>query len=432
MVGSSALQHQARKAADRDQGKPTQTTCLISHNGTTVKIRRESNKLPWSSIGKRLPLILRGTRNARARRTHGRLWVLSWVWRLSLASRDAVPETNDNCERLVIGRDAPNCYWVVLRLQVAFFRHGLRRFVYALCSVGFAGAVSARAIATPFRIQFVGDIMLDGGPGHIISNEGNPFAFVEKQLLDADVTIGNLECAITHSGHAVEKPYTFLGPEMSLSLLKRYFAGVTIANNHSGDWGKAGLSGQLQLMKKAELPWFGGGANLAQAHQALIVNRSGHRVALLGYNGFQPRSFEATRSGPGTAWLIERDVINDIRRTRTTQQPDIVVLFLHWGTEFDEQPSQAQRVMAQHFIDAGADVIVGAHPHVTQTIEWYHDKPIVYSLGNFMFDYFPSDPPLWTGWIARLTYNDEPKPKLEIIQVELDSAGVPHLAGEKW
>jgi poly-gamma-glutamate synthesis protein (capsule biosynthesis protein) len=295
----------------------------------------------------------------------------------------------------------------------------------------FFGALPARALAAPFRMQFVGDIMLDGGPGHIISNDGNPFAFLEEKLLDADITVGNLECAITHAGHAVDKPYAFLGPESALPLLKRYFTGVTIANNHSGDWGKAGFTDQLRLMKNAGLPWFGGGANLAQAHQALIVNRGGRKVALLGYNGYQPRSFAATRSGSGIAWLIERDVIDDIRRTRQQQQPDLVVLFLHWGTEFDEHPSEAQRVMAQHFVDVGADVIVGAHPHVTQTIEWYRDKPIVYSLGNFMFDYFPGDPPLWTGWLVRLTYGDGPKPKLEVIPVQLDSAGVPHLEHEK-
>jgi len=284
----------------------------------------------------------------------------------------------------------------------------------------------AGAHAAVLRIQFVGDIMLDGGPGHVVTNRGDPFAYVANQLLDADITIGNLECAIAKAGHAIDKPYTFLGPEAALPLLKRYFTGVSVANNHSGDWGKVGFSSQLQLMHAAQLPWFGGGANSAQAHEPLLVNRNGYRVAILGYNGFPPRSFEATRTHPGIAWLVEADVINDVHRARQYHHANLVVLYLHWGTELEAEPSAAQRTLAEHFIDAGADVIIGAHPHVTQTIEWYRGKPVVYSLGNFLFDYFPSDPPVWTGWILRLTYGLADAPKLDVLPVELDSAGLPH------
>jgi len=274
------------------------------------------------------------------------------------------------------------------------------------------------------RIVFAGDIMLDGGPGHIVTNGGDPFAAVAPILRDADLTVGNLECAITRDGHAVDKPYTFKGTKKALPLLKKYFSAVSLANNHSGDWGRRGFADELTLLQETGLPWFGGGANEQEAHRPLVLTANGRRVALLGYNDFPPRSFAARRNSPGTAWLVEKDVVRDIRRAR--QQADIVILFLHWGEELEEQPLPQQQALARRLIDAGADAIIGAHPHVTQTIDWYKGHPVVYSLGNFLFDYFPTDPPVWKGWIVRLTFGADASPKLEKYSVELDPAGVPH------
>ncbi len=288
-----------------------------------------------------------------------------------------------------------------------------------------APACFAAQPAAPVRIVFVGDIMLDGGPGHIVTNGGDPFAAVAPLLRDADFTIGNLECAITRDGHAVDKPYTFKGPKSALPLLKKYFSAISLANNHSGDWGRSGFADELTLLEAAGLPFFGGGANLREAHRPLVLTANGRRVAFLGYNDFPPRSFAAKRNTPGTAWLVERDVVRDIRSAR--QQADTVILFLHWGEELEGTPLPEQQALARRLIDAGADAIIGAHPHVTQTIDWYKDRPIVYSLGNFLFDYFPTDPPVWKGWIVKLTFGADSAPKLDKFTVELDPAGVPHL-----
>jgi poly-gamma-glutamate synthesis protein (capsule biosynthesis protein) len=276
----------------------------------------------------------------------------------------------------------------------------------------------------PLRIVFAGDIMLDGGPGHIVTNGGDPFAAVAPLLRDADLTVGNLECAVTRDGHAVDKPYTFKGPKSALPLLKKYFSAVSLANNHSGDWGKRGFADELTLLQEAGLPWFGGGANEREAHRPLVLTANGRRVAFLGYNDFPPRSFAAKRNAPGTAWLVEKDVLRDIQTAK--HQADTVLLFLHWGEELEEAPLPEQQALARRLIDAGADAIIGAHPHVTQTIDWCKNRPIVYSLGNFLFDYFPGDPPVWKGWIVRLTFGADAAPKLEQFTVELDPAGVPH------
>ena len=282
----------------------------------------------------------------------------------------------------------------------------------------------AHADEEPVRVLFVGDIMLDGGPGHIVTNGGDPFAHVAAALADADLTVGNLECAIVKEGHAVDKPYTFRGPTAALPLLKQHFAAVSLANNHSGDWGKPAFLTGLALLRETRLPYFGGGRNAREARAPLVLTARGRRVALLGYNDFPPRAFAAGPASPGTAWLVEKDVLADIRTARA--RADLVLLFLHWGEELEPNATPAQKAMARRFIEAGADAVVGSHPHVTQEIEWHHDRPIVYSLGNFVFDYFPYDPPLWKGWMAKLSFGRETRPVLDIIPVELDPAGIPH------
>ena len=282
----------------------------------------------------------------------------------------------------------------------------------------------AQAEEGTVSIAFAGDVMLDGGPGHVITNGGDPFAGVAAILRDADLTVANLECAIVKSGHAVDKPYTFRGPKSALPLLKKYFSAVSLANNHSGDWGKQGFATELELLREAKLPYFGGGADGRAARQPVVLTTGGKRVAFLGYNDFPPRAFAAGPATPGIAWLIEEDVVHDIKATR--KQADIVLVFLHWGEELEEKPTEQQREMAHRLLDAGADAIIGGHPHVTQTIEWYKDRPIVYSLGNFVFDYFPYDPAVWKGWIVKLTFGKSERPLLERTNVELDPAGIPH------
>jgi poly-gamma-glutamate capsule biosynthesis protein CapA/YwtB (metallophosphatase superfamily) len=297
--------------------------------------------------------------------------------------------------------------------------------VAALVAGAGAFATPARAERPPVRIVFAGDIMLDGGPGHLVTTGRDPFAEVAAALGEADLTIGNLECAIVKQGHAEDKPFTFRGPERALPFLKQHFSAVSLANNHSGDWGKAGFLTELELLRATKLPYFGGGATRSEAHKPLVLTAAGRRVALLGYNDFPPRRFAAGRSSPGTAWLVEKDVVADIRTAR--READLVLLFLHWGEDLQPEATPEQRALARRLIEAGADAVIGGHPHLTQTIDWYEDRPIVYSLGNFVFDYYPYDPPVWTGWIVKLTFGESGRPGLDVTTVELDPAGIPHL-----
>jgi poly-gamma-glutamate synthesis protein (capsule biosynthesis protein) len=180
------------------------------------------------------------------------------------------------------------------------------------------------------------------------------------------------------------------------------------------------------VCRKAGLPTFGGGLNAKEAHTPWIVERNGLRIALLGYAEFKPRSFEASATRPGLAWSGEDDeVINDIVAARTVHHADIVIPFMHWGWEDEPQPSERLREFSRRMLDAGADMVVGGHPHVTQGVEYYKGKLIMYSLGNFLFNGFDT-PATTTGWVLSVRMNKAGMIDWRTRVARLDANGVPH------
>ncbi|HEX8957834.1 MAG TPA: CapA family protein, partial [Burkholderiaceae bacterium] len=219
--------------------------------------------------------------------------------------------------------------------------------------------------AEPVSLVFAGDIVLVGQPGKLIAEGHDPFEEV-ADTLRADIRVANLECVVATSGEAEDKIFTFRADPHTLPLLKRHFDAVSIANNHSGDYGRPAFAEMLGLLDHAGIAHFGGGYNLSEAHAPLIVERKGLRIALLGYNEFMPRSFEADADAPGTAWSEDEQVAADIRRARGEYHADLVVPIMHWGWENERVANSRQRQLAHLMIDAGADAVIGGHPHVTQ------------------------------------------------------------------
>ena len=281
------------------------------------------------------------------------------------------------------------------------------------------------------RITFVGDVCFDGNPGHAVTNGEDPFAAVAGVLKDTDLAVANLECSVPTAGERGTNRYSFKAPTECVAVLKRYFSAVSLANNHSGDWGKEGFASELDVLNQEKLPCFGGGRNLEQARRPLILTSHGRRIALLGYCDFGPRQYAAGPHTPGTAWLIEDNVLADIRAARTRYGADTVIPYMHWGSEHAPTPEDYQVKLARKMIDAGADAVIGAHPHVPQTVDWYRGKPIVYSLGNFVFPYFPYDPPVYYGWIVRLTIGHEGAIEMKTDVVKIEPTGLPRLATAK-
>jgi poly-gamma-glutamate synthesis protein (capsule biosynthesis protein) len=210
-----------------------------------------------------------------------------------------------------------------------------------------------------------------------------------------------------------------------VAILKRHLDAVSVANNHSGDYGPEAFGEMLDLLGRAKVGVFGGGRNLAEAHVPLVVERKGLRIALLGYDEIFPRSFEANTDKPGVAWSEDEQVRRDIAAARSVYHADLVIPFMHWGIEHDPLADARQRALARVMIDAGADAVIGSHPHVTQDVETYRGKPIVYSLGNFVFDGF-SDEDNITGWLLRLELDRDGVRSWNTVIARLDGEGIPH------
>ena len=279
-------------------------------------------------------------------------------------------------------------------------------------------------------LAFVGDIMLDELPGKLIRNGHDPFAPFAAILDANDIRVGNLECVISTLGNAeANKPFTFRAHPRTLNFLAQHFDALALANNHSGDFGPVAFAEMLGLLQKKGIFYFGGGYTLEKAHAPLVIERKGLRIALLAYNEFFPRSFEADYDKPGIAWSEDEQVQLDIRNSRIISHADLVIPVMHWGWEHEPLASQRQQQLAHLMIEAGADAVIGGHPHVTQNIEIFQGKPIIYSLGNFVFDGFADDDNN-TGWLLKMAVDRNGVREWKIYITKIDKQGVPHPASQ--
>jgi poly-gamma-glutamate synthesis protein (capsule biosynthesis protein) len=181
----------------------------------------------------------------------------------------------------------------------------------------------------------------------------------------------------------------------------------------------------LKRLRKVGVGIYGGGDNLTQAHQPFIVEKKGVRIAVLGFNEFQPRSFEADHDRPGIAWSEDEQVLRDIAWARGPGRADVVITVMHWGWE-DPVANHRQRQLARLMIDAGVDAVIGGHPHLVQDGEVYQGKPIFYSLGNFVFEGF-DNPVNNTGLVLNLKINKQGVQHWDLTQAHIDKRGVPRL-----
>jgi poly-gamma-glutamate synthesis protein (capsule biosynthesis protein) len=316
----------------------------------------------------------------------------------------------------------------VARLFFHHFSHLFSRLISRLAiplTALFAGLLAPSAHAEPLTLVFAGDIMLDDGPGRLISTGGDPLAPFAPLLEAADYRIGNLECPVAESGSPLDnKIYSFRARPAALRVLNGRFDAVALANNHSGDYGQTAFVETMQHLDQAGIARFGGGRNLDEAHRPLWIEKKGLRIAVLAYNEFKPRAFEAGADWPGVAWSEDEHVVADIRAARAAGA-DLVIPFMHWGWEKEPRPSERQRQLARRMIDEGAALVVGGHPHVTQGSEIYKGKPIIYSLGNFVFDGFDYEA-AQRGWLLRLQLDKQGVVFWETLAAQIDDQGTPH------
>ena len=287
-------------------------------------------------------------------------------------------------------------------------------------------AASHHAWTQEVQLVLVGDVMLDELPGQAIARGVDPFAEFADILHTADASVANLECVVATGGRPEpEKPYTFRASPQVLPIIAKHFDSVCLANNHTGDFGHAAFLEQLALLEKHKIARFGGGKNCADARMPLILELKGIRIALLGYNDFHPRCFEAGPNWPGVAWAVDEQITADIEAARTIHKADLVIPIMHWGDEYDPA-NDRQRKLARLMIESGADMVIGGHPHITQGAEYHQGKLIVYSLGNFVFNGF-DEGPRRIGWLLRLKLNKQGLIAWDTVVAHIDEEGIPRL-----
>ncbi|SHE10001.1 bifunctional 2',3'-cyclic nucleotide 2'-phosphodiesterase/3'-nucleotidase precursor protein [Chlamydia abortus] len=238
-------------------------------------------------------------------------------------------------------------------------------------------------------LSFVGDVLLGSTVNNLLSAHGYeyPYQDVRELLQKPDLTIANLETPITDRGTA-EKDKTYIyrsSPEVLPAFKEAGFDLVNLANNHTMDYGVEGLLDTLGHLDEQGILRVGAGRDADEAFQPVIVEKNGLKIAFLGFTKVVPdASWKAGLASPGLA-----DTYSHIRPVReiekAKEQADLVIVIAHWGEERKDHPNQEQIDLAHRYIDAGADLIIGGHPHVLQGFEQYKGKWIAYSLGNFIF-----------------------------------------------
>ena len=287
-------------------------------------------------------------------------------------------------------------------------------------------AVVAEALPIPkpqpkiFKIIIGGDVMLDRYIRKLGEQNGydSLFANVAPLLQSADLAVVNLEGPITNypsktllrnGSTTPELTFTF-SPTSATALARTGIDLVSLANNHTDNFGLAGLSETKVHLQQAGLSWFGNPWNNPGDSQTIC--RQDICVAFIGYHEFR-EGFE--------------EVLAEIKAL--DNQVDFVIVMPHWGEEYVAEPSERLKTKARHLVAAGADLIAGAHPHVVMVKEEVAGAPIFYSLGNFLFDQYFSAATM-TGELLEIGLTrDEATDQVQISQILIHGVTTASRAG---
>lgn len=265
-------------------------------------------------------------------------------------------------------------------------------------------------------LMFVGDMMLSRYIGIVMEEQKDwawPFRLVADYTRSADILFGNLEGPISDKGNNVGSIYSFRAdPRVVDGLNLAGFDVLSVANNHIGDWNREAMEDTFRILGENNILYPGGGANKQEAHSAKIKEVNGVRFGFLAYT--YPLSIsgymKATDTRAGVTDFNVENMTEDIKRAK--EVVDIVIVSFHYGPEYSKTESASQRAWSRAAVDAGAKIVVGHHPHVTQRVEQYNDGYIAYSLGNFIFDQFFSEETM-KGMILKIVFDG-----YDIVEVE--------------
>lgn len=268
-----------------------------------------------------------------------------------------------------------------------------------------------------FTMFFTGDVMLQYCKGIYADKGINGLIteYIQQEMVNADMTVINNEFPFSTRGEkAPDKQYTFrVEPSYVNALLDMGVDVASLANNHALDFGPDALLDTFTTLDDAKIPYVGAGATKERAEEAIFVEAGGRKVGVL----------SASRVIPVVEWNIANcqpglfctyDSTRLVQRIKEIEsQCDYVVVFVHWGLEKKTYPEEYQRNLAKQYIDAGADLVVGNHSHVPQGIEYYNGVPIVYCLGNYIFN-----PNMMDTYALKVVWDVAGDTNLQVIPVD--------------
>ncbi|TMK86174.1 MAG: CapA family protein [Actinobacteria bacterium] len=294
---------------------------------------------------------------------------------------------------------------------------------------------SPRATAPAGRGRLVihgtGDVSVD--PNYIPNFRSYGYGYAWSGLNGLfkrdDLTVVNLECAVSRLGSPVPKKFNFRGDPAALPAMRA--AGVEVANmanNHSYDFGPQALMDEREQLRRNDIAPIGAGADPQEALSPALFTIRGWRVAVLGFDKVvDPYPEAVARPGhPGTAaGHNEAAMIGAVKAAAGVA--DVVVVMIHWGVELDTQPRASEVSLAHRLVQAGADVIFGGHSHRLQPMESYRGRPIFYSLGNFVWPNLSAAGA--TTAVAEVTISPSGEVTGRLLPAYIESAGHPVLRG---
>jgi poly-gamma-glutamate capsule biosynthesis protein CapA/YwtB (metallophosphatase superfamily) len=258
-------------------------------------------------------------------------------------------------------------------------------------------APASRPVGEVATVTVAGDIMLGRGVGAAHPGDpGAPLRPLADRLRRADLTVGNLESTLSDDGVPRQGDDSFAAdPAVVGALAAAGFDLLSLANNHTGDYGSAALRQTLRRIQRSPIRSIGAGVDAAAAWRPVVLRAGDLRIGFVAFNaiGETPR---ATAGQPGAAEVrmpprtgpLDRGDLRRLTDTieRLSGRTDVVIAMPHWGDQYTNVPEPAQRRVGAAMIDAGATLVVGGHPHWVQGIQTHRDRLVVHSLGNFVFD----------------------------------------------
>lgn len=278
----------------------------------------------------------------------------------------------------------------------------------------------------------VGDVMVSRNVAKRIAEKKNPnFPFLKMTdyLKSADMTFGNLECPITKGPDVPRDAMKFHAhPGVETALKRAGFSILSLANNHMPDYGTKGVTDTTAFLDAAGIAWVGAGRDAEEAAKPVVVTKNGIRFAFLAYNDQDvvPKRYGAAKNHPGTNIMDEKKVAADVRSVKP--QADVVVVSMHSGWEY-QKPNLHQASFAKAAIDAGAEIVIGHHPHIVQPVEQYKGKFILYSLGNFVFDQTKS-PSVKQGMAVKIAFTKAGVRSMQFTPVLIEHDAQPRIITE--